>query len=78
MAGILRMPWKSFAIFNLLGAALWVSAISLAGYFFGGRWRMLIHYMKRFDQVLAGVFILFIAIVLWRSRKARGGFKAAP
>jgi membrane protein DedA with SNARE-associated domain len=78
MAGILRMPWKSFAVFNLLGAALWVSAISLAGYFFGGRWRMLIHYMKRFDQVLAGVFILFIAIVLWRNRKARGGPKAAP
>ncbi|MGA9511685.1 MAG: DedA family protein [Candidatus Sulfotelmatobacter sp.] len=78
MAGILRMRWKSFAVFNLVGAALWVSAISFAGYFFGGRWRMLIYYMKRFDQVLVAVFILFIAVVWWRNRKARGGPRAAP
>jgi membrane-associated protein len=71
MAGILRMPWKSFAVFNLLGAALWVSAISIAGYFFGGRWRVLIYYMKRFDQVLVVVFILFIATVWWSNRRAR-------
>jgi membrane protein DedA with SNARE-associated domain len=72
LAGTLRMPWKSFALFNLLGAALWVSVISLAGYFFGGRWRTLIYYMKRFDQALAVVFILFIAMVWWRNRRARG------
>ena len=71
LAGTLRMPWKSFAVFNLLGAALWVSTISLAGYFFGGRWRLLIYYMKRFDQVLAVVFILFAVIVWWRNRGAR-------
>lgn len=71
LAGTLRMPWKSFAVFNLLGAALWVSTISLAGYFFGGRWRVLIYYMKRFDQLLVAVFILFIAIVSWRNRRAR-------
>jgi membrane-associated protein len=71
LAGTLRMPWKSFAIFNLLGAVLWVSTISLAGYFFGGRWRVLIYYMKRFDQLLVVVFILFIAIVWWRNRRAR-------
>jgi membrane protein DedA with SNARE-associated domain len=72
MAGILRMPWKSFAVFNLLGAALWVSAISLAGYFFGGRWRMLIHFMKRFDLGFGAVFILVVAVMWWRNRKLRG------
>ena len=65
------MPWKSFAVFNLLGAALWVSTISLAGYFFGGRWRLLIYYMKRFDQLLAVVFILLAVLVWWRNRGAR-------
>ncbi|MFY9790409.1 MAG: DedA family protein [Candidatus Sulfotelmatobacter sp.] len=71
LAGTLRMPWKSFAVFNLLGAALWVSTISLAGYFFGGRWRLLIYYMKRFDQLLAVVFILLAVLVWWRNRGAR-------
>jgi membrane protein DedA with SNARE-associated domain len=72
MAGILRMPWKSFAVFNLLGAAVWVSAISLAGYFFGGRWRMLIHFMKRFDLAFGAVFILAVVVVWWRNRQPRG------
>ncbi|MGB8581192.1 MAG: DedA family protein [Candidatus Sulfotelmatobacter sp.] len=71
LAGTLRMRWKSFAVFNLLGAALWVSTISLAGYLFGGRWRLLIYYLKRFDQVLAVVFILFAVIVWWRNRGRR-------
>jgi len=72
LAGVLRMPWKRFAAFNFLGAALWVSVISLAGYFFGGRWRLLMHYMKRFDMALAAVFVLVISVVWWRNRKARG------
>jgi membrane protein DedA with SNARE-associated domain len=30
LAGVLRMNWKRFAVFNFLGAALWVSVISCA------------------------------------------------
>jgi membrane protein DedA with SNARE-associated domain len=71
MAGMLHMTWKRFALFNLIGAALWVSAISLAGYFFGSRWRMLMHFMQRFDLVLGAAFILVVAIVWWRNRRAR-------
>jgi membrane protein DedA with SNARE-associated domain len=69
LAGVLRMPWRSFAVFNFLGAVLWVSAISLAGYFFGGNWRMLMHFIKRVDLALAAVFVLAAAIVLWRNWK---------
>jgi membrane protein DedA with SNARE-associated domain len=69
MAGVLRMPWKRFAVFNLLGAALWVTVISLVGYSFGSRWRMLMHFMKRFDQALVAAFVLMVAVLWWRSRK---------
>jgi membrane protein DedA with SNARE-associated domain len=69
MAGVLRMPWKKFAVFNLLGAALWVTVISLVGYSFGSRWRMLMHFMKRFDQALVAAFVLMVAVLWWRSRK---------
>ena len=69
LAGVLRMPWKRFAVCNFLGAALWVSAISLAGYFFGGNWRTLPHFIKRVDLALAAMFILAAAIVLWRNWK---------
>jgi membrane-associated protein len=72
LAGVLRMPWKRFVVFNFLGAALWVSAISLAGYYFGGNWRTLMHFIKRFDLALAVAFILVACIMWWKNRKVRG------
>jgi membrane-associated protein len=68
MAGALRMPWKRFAVFNALGAALWVTVISVVGYSFGSRWTLLMHYMRRFDQALVVAFVLIVAVVWWRSR----------
>jgi membrane protein DedA with SNARE-associated domain len=68
MAGVLRMPWKRFAVFNLLGAALWVTVISFAGYSFGRHWRLLMHFMKRFDIALGVAFVLIVAALWWRSR----------
>jgi len=69
MAGVLRMPWKKFAIFNALGAALWVTVISVVGYSFGSRWKLLMYYMKRFDQALVVAFVLVVAVLWWRSRR---------
>ncbi len=72
MAGVLRMPWKRFAVFNALGAALWVTVISVVGYSFGSQWRLLMHFMKRFDQALVAAFVLAVAVLWWRSRSKRG------
>jgi len=69
LAGVLRMPWKKFAVFNLLGAALWVTIISLVGYSFSSRWNLLMHYVKRFDLVLGAAFVIIAAILWWRNRK---------
>jgi membrane-associated protein len=69
LAGVLNMPWKRFALFNFLGALLWVSVISFAGYKFGKHWDLLTEYMERFNIVIvvAAVIVIF---VLWRWRKA--------
>lgn len=65
LAGVLRMPWKKFVVFNLVGAALWVSVISVVGFTFGSRWNQLMHFMKRFDLAL-GVLFAAVAVLLWR------------
>jgi membrane protein DedA with SNARE-associated domain len=70
LAGVLRMHWRRFVVFNLLGAWLWVTTISLVGFFFGSRWDQLMHFMKRFDLVLAGAFVLVVFVFWWRSRHA--------
>lgn len=36
LAGIIRMGWRRFLMFDVLGALLWVSAYSITGYVFSG------------------------------------------
>lgn len=71
MAGVLRMPWKKFAVFNFLGAALWVTVIASVGFIFGSRWSALMHFMKRFDAILGVAFILTLGVLWWRNWRKR-------
>ena len=71
LAGTLRMPWRKFALFNFLGAALWAAAISSAGYLFGGHWNRLIHDLKRFDLAVAIVVALAAILWWWKTRTGR-------
>ncbi|HEY1272692.1 MAG TPA: DedA family protein [Terriglobales bacterium] len=70
LAGVLRMEWKRFALFNFLGATLWVTVISLAGYLFGSQWSLLIRMFKRLDAAIA-IVVLLTAAFLWRRYRAR-------
>jgi membrane-associated protein len=72
MAGVLRMPWRKFLIFNFLGASVWVSAISGAGYLFGQHWQRLQRDVKRFDIAVAIVVVLAAVWVWWRRRGENG------
>ena len=68
LAGVLRMPWRKFTIFNFMGAALWVTVISGAGYLFGQHLGRLEREIKRFDiAVLLAVAVL--ALWLWRRNR---------
>jgi len=64
LAGTLRMPWRSFAIFNFLGAAVWVTVIAGAGYLFGQHWRTLFRTIREFN-IVAGVVALAVILFLW-------------
>jgi membrane-associated protein len=69
MAGVLRMPWRRFLIFNFLGAAVWVSVISGAGYLFGRHWMRLEHGIKRFDMIVVVLVLIVAGFWWWRSRE---------
>ena len=69
LAGVLRMHWRKFAIFNFLGAVVWVSAISVAGYLFGRHWEKVAEIMKNVNIVVFVGAAIVIAILWWRKRK---------
>jgi membrane protein DedA with SNARE-associated domain len=71
LAGVLRMPWRAFAFFNLLGAIVWVTVIASAGYLFGRHWQLLVEGLRRLDitvLVLAAVVVL----IVWRKSRRAG------
>jgi membrane protein DedA with SNARE-associated domain len=71
MAGVLRMPWRTFMVFNFLGAAMWVTVISTAGYLFGQHWERLAQGVKRFDISVAILLLLAAILLWWRSRREK-------
>lgn len=73
MAGVLRMSWRKFTIFNFLGATLWVTVISGAGYLFGQHWERLARNIKRIDTLAAILLLLVVAFLWWRSRRKNSG-----
>jgi membrane-associated protein len=68
LAGVLRMRWRAFALFNFLGAAVWVTVIAGAGYMFGQHWRTLLRVMQRFNIAVLIVAVVLILYFWWRYR----------
>ena len=74
LAGVMRMPWRKFVVWNFFGAAAWVTVVSGAGYLFGRHWHRLESDIKRFNLIVIAV-VLLAAIGWWlRNRqRARAG-----
>lgn len=70
LAGALRMHWRKFAIFNVMGAALWVTVIAGVGYLFGRHWERLVHHLKQFDIAIALAAVTVIFWIWWRQRSS--------
>lgn len=69
LAGVLRMRWRAFALFNFLGAAVWVTVIASAGYLFGQHWHSLLRAMQRINIAVLIVAVAVILFLWWRYRR---------
>ncbi len=68
-AGILEMPWAQFALYNLLGAALWVCFWGLGVYYLDLHLDAAVHLIRRINPWVWGITlasVCVLAIVLWR------------
>jgi len=72
LAGILHMHWPRFAVFNFFGAAVWVTAVVAAGYFFGSKFETLLRWFGRSGTVLLIAAIIAIVVLWWRRRRSAG------
>lgn len=70
LAGVLRMEWKRFALFNFLGALVWVVVIASLGYSFGSQWGRLLELMKEANWIILAVVAVAVLFFLWKRRRA--------
>lgn len=75
VAGIGRMSFRDFALFNVIGAAAWVTLLMPLGYAFADTEIV----RKRFDLViLAIIFLSVLPMLIEMAREWRKGRSAAP
>jgi membrane-associated protein len=71
VAGVGMMPYRRFAMFNVVGGAAWVLSMTLIGYFLGNVFPGLV---KRIELVIIVVVLLSISpgiIEWWKARRRR-------
>ena len=68
VAGALEMKWKEFLLFNFLGAATWVTTISLSVYEFANVFQSLMGFIEKLSWVIA-VVVTTVGFTLWRKKK---------
>lgn len=76
-AGLSRMRWTTFLVFSGIGSFLWVTALTLAGYWLGSEQRLIADYLGPVGNVIvAGLIVIYV----WRvvTFKARNGKPASP
>ncbi|MGD1089607.1 MAG: DedA family protein [Verrucomicrobiota bacterium] len=84
LAGMAKMPWRTFLFYNLTGSAAYTTVYMLIGYFFGKKWKQLEASLGPVTLYLifAGIILIVLGVTfrhflsgLWTrlfSKKPRG------
>jgi membrane-associated protein len=70
LAGLSRMPYPRFLLWNALGGLSWGIAFSLAGYFAGASYEKVASVVGRGTAIVVGLLIV-VALVWWHFRRRR-------
>jgi membrane protein DedA with SNARE-associated domain len=65
LAGMTKMPWPHFLLFNLTGSAAYSIVYILIGYFFGKKWKLLQAWLGPtvLYVILAGITLIVLGII---------------
>ncbi|HEY2106280.1 MAG TPA: DedA family protein [Candidatus Binataceae bacterium] len=70
-AGVSRMGLWRFSIYTLLGSYPWCLALAYAGMKLGQHWRDLAPYFHRFDNLIAVLLVIAIAVFVYARLRGR-------
>jgi membrane protein DedA with SNARE-associated domain len=69
LAGMAKMPWRTFLFYNLTGSAAYATTYVLIGYFFGKEWKWLVARLgsTMLYLILAGLALLVLGLIYRKS-----------
>ncbi len=68
-AGVVKLDVKKFALYNIIGAVLWISSLTLLGYFLGRKFESQIE--KYLGYIIFGFVIITTIPLIWTYIKSR-------
>lgn len=69
IAGVVKLEFRRFALFNITGAILWISSLSLLGFFLGRKFEKEIdHYLL---YIIVGFILLTTVPLIWTYVKGK-------
>ena len=71
VAGLAKMPWRRFLVFNALGAALWVATWSAVGYLAGNNLTTIYDQLKRYELYLLAALGVLVVVLIGRWLRRR-------
>lgn len=60
-AGVVRLDFKKFVLFNIIGSFLWVLVLTLAGYYLGKKFPQIVEYI---EYIVIGFVVLATAPII--------------
>jgi membrane protein DedA with SNARE-associated domain len=71
-AGFMEVPLLPFEIFNLIGTAVWATALTVIGYEVGHDWAKVSKNFSQASNILAvGVVVVLVALIAYKWRELR-------
>ena len=65
VAGFVEVPAVLFAVLSLIGTAVWVTAISLVGFWVGNAWTKVNHDISLAGYGIVAIAVIAIAVFVW-------------
>jgi membrane protein DedA with SNARE-associated domain len=69
LAGMSKMPWRTFLFYNLTGSAAYATYYTLIGYYFGKQWKLLEAWLgpMALYLILAGLVVVALSVIFRHS-----------
>ena len=64
LAGMARMPYRTFALYNVIGGVLWATLMVILGYLAGASWQRAAHWASRLGLAVLALIVLGVAVKL--------------